>query len=334
MAGADHMRAGMRDNDLAKAKQGAFDFVLFHAVLPVMFHTAQQGFYIDDILDPDKGDDDAMMDDNSVIRAAILGNFKDIPFYGDLLMNVMSYYNTGHAYDVGVGVFSDILEEGQDLLQFAVDLIQEGGDELSADDWVKHIAALSTVTGIPTHSLYTLGSGIGDFIQGKTHDARALGGFSSTVLGKYERSLDYPLIHKNLPQYGGDLAGLYMDVIEDHDMGYFLRNKERLQKEYVMYSVYGSNHPHVNNLYSSLRTSDQRATYLDHLYQLTVEGKMPLAMKFKTPREWTSPEEYTHDEFLSQVAEWKAFGVITDADVMKFIAKNVGIYDDLKEILF
>jgi hypothetical protein len=332
LAAMDAISQARRDKDKKKMVNAAKDFLLFHVVLPTTFQAASNGFYIDDILDPDKGFDAEWWEDPAVKSNMIAGGLQYTPFAGELLMGALNYYNSGFAYEPGVGVLSDILKETTNMYKLAADVIQGDTDKLTAQDVVKRTALIPTMMGIPVNSLWNLGSGVEEFVSGETHDARALLGYSPAMRGQYSRSPDYGLIHKHMPSYGGSIATMFKEVAEKEGFAYLKRNKKRLQDEYVMYSMFGGNDRHVNFMYSSLRNNKQRAKYVYDLWKGSVPDTPARGpARNLALRDWTLPERLSEEEFNRRMMMWVAGGAIDKQVVEYFQAMKLGKFEELYE---
>jgi len=182
---------------------------------------------------------------------------------------------------------------------------------------------------VPVNSLWNIGTGIADFTSGKTHDIRAVFGYSEAMRGKYLRSDDYDVIHKHLPEYGGDLNGLFNEVAEKEGIRYLMRHKDRLAKEYVLYSQFGGWDRHVNFLYTTLSKNEQRAEYIHDLYTASVGGKRDFATRNKALADGLTNEEMTHEEFMNRMALWEGLGVISKGVIEMFEAKRIGKFDEI-----
>jgi len=270
------MQAAIKSNDTAEIKlareqmrRSVRNFMVYHFLLPMTFRAAAQGFYVGD---------DKFIDDSGQFITAFLGSYSYIFTAGALMTNTASKIATGHAFDTEVGgVLQSFVNTYDKSVEALLDLglmkdiewefkrVMDGTAPLGWQDVSNVLTTAGTILGLPFKSLATHAKGIYDFATDKTDDPRALVGYSPSVMGKYKRSPQYPVMK---PYLGGGKKGLneFLDYMKGNtDFKYFDRNKSRWIQEYTIYSEFGGDNQDVNYLYYEAKDNRDRAKFLLHL---------------------------------------------------------------------
>jgi hypothetical protein len=323
LAALNNMIQAQQQGDRAKAKNAAKDLIIYHLILPATFNAAANGFYIDDILDPDKGKDAKWGDDPTLVGDLLLGSLQYTPVLGEAALNALSKWNTGQAFDPNIGVMSDAVATSKKFYEEVVEALD--GDEITLDDVMNATEWISLRYGIPSESPYRMYQGWDKFMSGESHDVRGLVGYSASVLGDYDRSADYGLIHKHLPAYGGDLGSMLTEYADNNGYRDLKRNKVRLTREYLMYDEFGAWDKNVNYLYRNLKNNESKAKHIVHLYDAEVLRKHPIARKYKTWGDLPEIPQLTEAEFNTRLAKWVAYGVISqEVAEMYYVLRESG----------
>jgi len=272
-AAITNMYEGFRQKDSAKFTQGLKNFLIYHVVLPQAFHAASNGFYLGD-------KDKKWLDDPMTLITMLGGSMSYMPILGSALTHLISTQIKGDSFGVDTGIGGDIVQEAEDMLTTVVDVINTatdpGGFEITADDVLDFLSGVATYTGVPLESPRKIVQGAKSYLEGETDDELALLGYSPYMRGDYQRSRNFPIIHKHLPENGGDMSTMREEYAEQHGEAATERAWPYLQKEYLMYQEFGGNDRHVNYMYMNLKTSDEKSKYIYDLYKRRVEGKRPI----------------------------------------------------------
>jgi hypothetical protein len=336
LAALSNMRQAKKDKDWRKWSESAKDFIIYHMVLPATFNAAANGFYIDDILDPDKGKDAKWKDDPDVLPDFIMGSLQYAPFIGEGALNLFNLINKDRAFDADLGVVSDAIKTSQTFFEEIVEALD--GDKLTIDDVMDATEWVRLRYGIPAESPYRVYQGWNKFMSGESHDVRGLLGYSSSVLGDFDRSADYGLIHKHLPAYGGDLDGLFEEYAEKNGYIALKKNKSRLTKEYLMYDEFGAWDKNVNFIHNNLEGNESKARYINNLYKIEVSQEPAMRRNITVGdvkyglQEFGQPPRMTEAEFEERLGLWVAYGVISQDVAKMFYVLKTGGEKGFKEV--
>jgi len=252
-------------------KQAARDNVVINTLMPMFFRAASMGLYMG-------GDDkskERFGDDPGMLIALMLGTGQYPTIAGPIMAQAASKYLTGHAFDVSVGgVFQDMVTgimtaadeakkiAGAEEYELEFNRILDGTSPIGWSDIMRVVAPPAQVTGVPLVTVANFGKGWYDFFTGRTKNPMALLGLSESARGKYSRSPHWDVMAPFLKM--GFEAG--MPALENYlrghtDWDYYKKNMATIQKEFRMYSKYGSYNNEINYLYMA-DTDEERAEYL------------------------------------------------------------------------
>jgi len=239
----------------------------------------------------------------------------------------------GKSHGVDSGIAEDILEEATDALDLISELVNKAGDpgefSISADDIMAFINTAGAFSGIPVKGPENLVKGWVDYVTGKTDDETALIGISPYMRGDYDRGRNFPLIHKHLPENGGDLGTLREELEEGMTTAEVERMWPRIEREYIMYNEIGGFDAHANFLYgTTLKTPEAKAQYIYDLYKQRVLDKRPLRRNVSIT-DMAKAGSMDDWEFMDMTARWMALGVIDASTFNKFISMTSGDYEDI-----
>jgi len=326
-AAVTNMFEGFKQRDSAKFTQGLKNLLIYHVVLPQAFHAASNGFYLGD-------KDKKWLDDPMTLIALLGGSLSYMPILGSALTHLISTQVRGDSFGVDTGIGGDIVQEAEDMMTTVIDVINTAGDpggfKLGADDILDFLSGAATYAGVPLESPRKIVQGAKSYIEGETDDELALLGYSPYMRGDYNRSRNFPIIHKHLPENGGDMGTMREEYAEQHGEAATKRAWPYLQSEYLMYQEFGGNDHHVNYLYMNLKTSDEKAKYIYDLYKRRVEGKRPLRRNLSV-NEIIKDMETTDPEFMDMAARWMAFKVIDKSAFVKFITMVEEEFEEVYE---
>jgi len=317
---------GVKQGDKAKAVQGMKNFAMYHFVLPQLFHAASNGFYLGD-------NDKKWLDDPMTLVVALGGSTMYYPIIGSIAQHVLQSQITGKSFGADTGVFEDILEEGTDALDTVGEIINEIGDpgefKITSDDIWAFFNSVGAFAGVPVKAPENIAKGWKQYLSGETDDWTSLIGISPYMRGDYNRSNNYPMIHKHLPENGGSLETMREEYKEQHGGAATDKAWNYLKKEYQMYERFGGADRHVNYIYS-IPDPQEQATYIYELYKRRVEGERPLR-KNVSIAEIAKKHSIYRGEFEDWVAELAAFGVINKGARNKVYSMIDGMYEEIYE---
>jgi hypothetical protein len=312
-----------RANAKEQARRSVRDFMVYHFLLPMTFRAASQGFYLGG---DDKGSE-RFIDDEGQLVTAMLGSLSYGFLIGDLVTNVISQATTGRAFEPSVGgVAQDVVSD----MFGAIEVIQEaakeddfkkewrrvldGTSKLNWEDVMSVLGAAGEISGLPLRSPALTIKGAADVISGRVDDPRAWFGYSSSVLGKYDRSPHMPLISQFLQRQEESgmsdeqtKMALAKHLVATTDPDYYKKYGKRILREYDMYKHFGRWNEDVNYLYSQARTVEDRARYLIALRDgKGARGPLTIADMIQS-----IGEPMSSAAFKSYINEMLQFGVIT-----------------------
>jgi len=126
-------------------------------------------------------------------------------------------------------------------------------------------------------------------------------------------------INKHLPKNGGTYASLVKDIrSQPEGKSTFENNKGIIEKEYRIYSKFGTNNPHVNYVYKGAKGAEQKAEYIYDMYKVMVDGRRWESRGQKTPRELMGGEDKSAAEFNRMIKQWVKYGVISEDVWVKY----------------
>jgi len=336
MAALDNMK-----ESLANARSGGIDggklansaktFMVYHFILPQLFRAATQGFYL--------GDDRSFMDDPDILLGLLGGSFQYAPIVGAGMMSILNKMNKGYSFGISQNILTDMLEDTDGVLEQVADWLMNSEDPapltIEFEDIWESVNSGAQWFGVPTQSLGTWATGITDYLQGKTNNPLALGGYSKSVYQGTLLSNDIDDINMYLPKNGGSLD-LFIDHMRNElGDGKFEKQKSRLIREYRMYSRYDTTNSHVNYLYQGTEGSHEQANYLVNMFKAEVEEVKRLRPNY-TLRQLRNDIEkgavYTYPEFMSWTEELLENGVITKKAYEDFILQLEMRPAEFKEI--
>ena len=326
-ASITNMYEGFKQKDSAKFSQGMKNFLIYHVVLPQAFHAASNGFYLGD-------KDKKWLEDPMTLITMLGGSLSYMPILGSAVTHLISTQVKGDSFGVDTGIGGDIVQEAEDMITTMIDVINTAGDpggfELTADDILDFLSGAATYTGVPLESPRKIVQGAKSYLEGETDDELALLGYSPYMRGDYNRSRNFPIIHKHLPENGGDMGTMREEYAEQHGEAATKKAWPYLQNEYLMYQEFGGNDTHVNYLYMNLKTSDEKAKYIYDLYKRRVKGEHPLRRNLSIA-EIVKSMETTDPEFMNMAARWMAFNVIDKSAFTKFITMTRDEFESVYE---
>jgi hypothetical protein len=311
---------------IAKLNRSMRNAMIYHFLLPMTFRAASQGFYLGK---DDKGSD-RFIDDPGQLVAALLGSYSYAFLIGDLAKNLASLTAAGHAFDTEVGgVLQDVVTGTQESLKAILEAseyedfktefnrILDGTSPITWQEIMTVAGTMSEFTGFPGTSLLNISKGVSDFASGRTDDPRALVGYGSGVLGKYNRSPQFDAMKPYLEQgIEKGLEGFLKHMMATTDFDYYTRNEARWIREFRMYERFGAYNPDVNFLYMGSRSNRERAKFLIGLR----DGKDLLKPITLADAGRIFNEPMSPGVFQDYVNELIAYGVI-DVNVIKEMKK-------------
>jgi len=318
-----------RERNKTTIRRSARDFAIYHFILPMTFRAASQGFYLGG---DDKGRDRFINDEGQIVTSA-LGSFAYPFMLGDVMTNILSLAITGHSFKTEIGgVAQDVISGTEEMVKTAIDIFQAEEfqfewarimDGTSAITWADIMNVLGTgaeYAGIPWRSPALIVKGISDYRNYKTEDIRSWFGYSSGVMGHYDRS---PQFNTMAPYFGSE-EGIepFLAKMRLHtDPDYYEANQEKWRKEFRLYNHFGGYNDDVNYLYTLSKTNKHRAKYLRSIR----DGKIPFGAPIsigdlvRASKPPMNPAQY--NAFQTELLE---FGVITKEVITEMNAQDIG----------
>jgi len=310
-------------------KRSARDFFVYHFILPMTFRAASQGFYLGG---DDKGRDRFIDDEGQIVTAA-LGSLAYPFVLGDMLTNMLSLAVTGHSFKTEIGgVAQDVIAGTEEMIQTVIDIasaedfqlewnrIMDGTAAITWADLLSFFGTAAEYTGIPVRSPALMIKGASDFRNRKTDDIRAWAGYSSGVLGHYDRSPQYNTM---APYFGSEEnVDRFLAKMRKHtDPDYYKLNEKRWISEFRMYNHFKGYNEDVNYLYTTSATNHDRARYLRSIRDGKTMFGAPtsIADLMRAMGPPMNPAQF--ENFMNELLEYK---VITPEVLIEMNAQDEG----------
>jgi hypothetical protein len=213
----------------------------------------------------------------------------------------------------------------------ALERIGDPGEyKIEADEILQFFDSAGKMAGVPVKTPINIAKGWKEYLSGETDDELALFGYSPYMRGDYGRSRFHGVVHKHLPENGGDLMSMRREFVDKNGEAATQKAWPTLVKEYRMYEHFGSYDRHVNYIYNDLKPGEEQAMYIYRLYRRRVKDERPMRRNISI-KEILENVEQSDYEFSKWMVELAAYGVIDQSTLEKVLIMMKGKYEDVYE---